>query len=79
MIWRILINLGLGLLLTACTGQANIARTSQDASVQAEETGAILTDIDQCRIALQAEPTTGTRRLDQSRMRLLSWNMQMVR
>jgi endonuclease/exonuclease/phosphatase (EEP) superfamily protein YafD len=76
MIFRILINLGLGLLLTACTGQANIARTSQDASVQAGQTGAILTDIDQCRIALQAEPTTGTRSLDQTRMRLLNWNMQ---
>jgi endonuclease/exonuclease/phosphatase (EEP) superfamily protein YafD len=70
-IFRIFINLGLGILLTACVGSTNTARTNP-----AAEAGLILTDIDQCRIALQTKPTAATRSLDQTRMRLLIWNTQ---
>jgi endonuclease/exonuclease/phosphatase (EEP) superfamily protein YafD len=76
MIFRILINLGLGILLTACMGQTSVTHTSQDAPGQVGQAGAILTDVDKCRIALQAKPTAATRSLDQTRMRLLNWNTQ---
>jgi endonuclease/exonuclease/phosphatase (EEP) superfamily protein YafD len=76
MIIRIFINIGLSILLSACMGQANITRTSLDAPTQGGQAGAILTDADQCRIALQTKPTAATRSLDQTRMRLLNWNTQ---
>ena len=73
-IFRILIHLGFGLLLTSCTGVAKFDSTPPEIPIPAEQSRAVLTDTDQCRIALQTKPTAATHSLDQSHIRLLNWN-----
>jgi endonuclease/exonuclease/phosphatase (EEP) superfamily protein YafD len=74
LILRTLLNLGIAILLAACTASVNLDAGGQRSPVASTPAGAALTDADECRIALQAKPTDATRRLDQSRMRLLNWN-----
>jgi endonuclease/exonuclease/phosphatase (EEP) superfamily protein YafD len=76
MVLRILINLGLGILLVACTGPTNLGRGGQETPLPIAQSDAALTEVEQCRLALQAKPTAATRSLDQTRMRLLNWNTQ---
>ena len=74
--FRILINVSAGLLLVACTGPASLGSGGQETTASAGAAGSVLSDAEQCLVALQAEPTAATRGLDQTRMRLLNWNTQ---
>jgi len=60
----------IGLSLASCTGLTGVGGGDNEAALA----GGVLTDADQCRIALQTKPTAATRSLDQTRMRLLNWN-----
>ena len=66
----------IGLSLASCAGLTGVGGGDNEATQTVSQAGGVLTDADQCRIALQAQPTAATRSLDQTRMRLLNWNTQ---
>ena len=76
MILRLLVNLVIGLSLASCAGLTGVGGGDNEATQTVSQAAGVLTDADQCRIALLAQPTAATRSLDQTRMRLLNWNTQ---
>ena len=66
----------IGLSVASCAGLTGVGGGDNEATQTVSPAAGVLTDADQCRIALQAQPTAATRSLDQTRMRLLNWNTQ---
>lgn len=71
---RSLIILNTALLIVSCTGLQGSSASGQQSSTPG--LGAVLTDAEQCRVALNTRPSTANLGFDMARVRLFNWNTQ---